>query len=401
MHPRWVWPLVGHPTRRWATSGRLCTRITPLAERLLKSTLKAHNAAQRNAEAAQRNAETALQYAEKVERLLTEQLSGAITSTTNDDEKSRATKMACDTLPKEGVERPFFRNYESDPEAAASSSAVTNPQATVALRVAPRDFSAIKAPVRVVGVPMMEGEHPLSGIAVAASGDWVVVDVLNHALRVVNPLDGSAVRALGGQPDPFTYPFGIAVRPDGAGYVVSEYLKHRVKVLGPSGEQEAVLGVDHLSYPMGVAMDHTGRVVVADSQNNRLQVFSLKNPIPEMTIVGLKRPMGLAVHDGRYYVAEWETGFIAQVDACTGEIVRRMALSGAGKFLSCRPCAVAVDPGTGTMAVLDREGCGLLFLSAEGGLLGRIELDTEPKGLAFDPTGQVLVTCADSTIRVF
>eukprot|EP00668_Euglena_longa_P002611 GGOE01003054.1.p1 GENE.GGOE01003054.1~~GGOE01003054.1.p1 ORF type:complete len:419 (+),score=76.84 GGOE01003054.1:38-1294(+) len=269
----------------------------------------------------------------------------------------------------------------------------------------PRDYSTITTAAQTIGQARMEGEAVLAGVAVLPSGQWVVVDVLNHHLQVLDATDGREIRTIGKEgtgPGCFRYPFGLAVLPNSQGFVVSEYLNHRLQVVDNSGNFLAFLGdaEGQLSFPMGIAVDHEGNVVVADSQHHCVQVFSVQGGPPLRTIPNLHHPMGVAVDsEGHTWVAEWDTGFLARLDGRTGEVLRRVEVRGFGPLLGCRPSAVALDS-AGRLVVLDKQGGGVHFLTSEGKPLHRLVLDTEPKGVALDREGRVLVTCADGTIRV-
>ena len=106
----------------------------------------------------------------------------------------------------------------------------------------------------------------------------------NHRVQVLRYSDGAHVRTIGsagagaGQ---FLYPKGVAF--DAAGHiVVVEQYNHRVQVLRYSdgahvrtiGSEGFGNGVGQFDSPHGgIAIDSDGRIVVADSFNNRVQVL--------------------------------------------------------------------------------------------------------------------------------
>ena len=103
----------------------------------------------------------------------------------------------------------------------------------------------------------------------------------NHRVQVLRYSDGAHVRTIGsagagaGQ---FNYPMGVAL--DAAGHiVVVERGNHRVQVLRYSdGAHVRTIGSEgsgngQFSFPFGIAIDSDGCIVVADTDNNRVQVL--------------------------------------------------------------------------------------------------------------------------------
>jgi serine/threonine-protein kinase len=93
-----------------------------------------------------------------------------------------------------------------------------------------------------------------SGVAVAASGNIVVSDSANNRIRVVTP--GGVVGTLAGN--------GAAAFADGAGATASFY------------------------YPVGVAVDASGNVFVADEGNHRIRLVTPPSETPSGTISGTR-----------------------------------------------------------------------------------------------------------------
>ena len=106
----------------------------------------------------------------------------------------------------------------------------------------------------------------------------------------------------------FVQPHGLAASRSGD-VVVSDSLKHRIYVLNVDGTVARDFGKEgtgdgQLFHPMSVAFDKSEKhVLVADSDNNRIQVFDLK----------------------------------------TGKLVRKFGKEGSGTGLFNGPCGVSVD----------------------------------------------------------
>lgn len=172
-------------------------------------------------------------------------------------------------------------------------------------------------------------------LAAAPDGRLLIVDRDAHEV-VICSTDGERLGGLGGRHRPlapFNHPTNVALAPDGTIYVADGYaaaLIHRFAPdgtpLGTWGRHGAEPGAFRTPHGLWVLPD--GRVVVADRENDRLQVFS-----PEGALLGLRdgfaKPMDVwGDAAGRVYVSD-------QVPSLT-------LLSGEGPMLGsvigrCRP----------------------------------------------------------------
>jgi sugar lactone lactonase YvrE len=160
-----------------------------------------------------------------------------------------------------------------------------------------------------------------SGLAVAADGTIYVADTANHAIRRIRPdgyvstlagghgfghRDGSGADAL------FNGPIGVALDSTGR-VIVADAYNDRIRAitadgivvtLAGSGQRGSVDGgaaEAQFDTPSGVAVDEHGSVYVADTGNNLVRIVS-----PDGTVstvgppppYGLVRPIGIAVDDG-------------------------------------------------------------------------------------------------------
>ena len=133
-------------------------------------------------------------------------------------------------------------------------------------------------------------KEPLS-VAVMAKGDIIVADAGNHAVRVITA--GGAVRTLAGSGEPgfqdgqgadarFRYPMGLALDADGSVLVVDMY-NHAVRRVTMAGAVSTVAGNGEKGYadgegatarfnqPSDVVVDGHGTIVVADRDNHLLR----------------------------------------------------------------------------------------------------------------------------------
>lgn len=104
----------------------------------------------------------------------------------------------------------------------------------------------------------------------------------------------------------FSEPHDIVLSPDGSLLFVADNGNDRIVVLDPlTLEHRATLGEGLVSAPHDVCFDRDGRLLVADTGNNRIAVFELEDM--NASLVGeiserILSPEGVAVHeDGRVF----------------------------------------------------------------------------------------------------
>ena len=190
-----------------------------------------------------------------------------------------------------------------------------------------------------------------SGVAIAANGDLYVADTGNHAVRRIT-VDG-VVSTVAGNGTPgyadgfgadarFNGPIGIAV--DAVGRViVADTYNDRIRAIAPDGRVETIAGGDvpgaidgsgadaRFDTPCGVAIDAAGRIFVADTGNGAVRVISPGGSVGTIAppyFDGILRPVAIAVGStGAVYVTD-DRGRIAEIQ--TGGAVRMLAGSRSG-----------------------------------------------------------------------
>lgn len=108
-----------------------------------------------------------------------------------------------------------------------------------------------------------------------------VVDRDAHQIVIFNS-SGEVISSLGnrGEPgQPFSHPSSIAFGPDGSIYVADGYAAHKIHRFSADGNPLATWGnrgrnLGELSTPHGIWVLNDNRVLVADRENDRVQVFS-------------------------------------------------------------------------------------------------------------------------------
>ena len=142
-----------------------------------------------------------------------------------------------------------------------------------------------------------------SGVASGTGADW--------SLKTSRERLASIAR--GGPP--FNHPTKLAVAPNGDFYISDGYGNARVHRFSPNGEFVASWGEPGVApgqfhLPHGICVTPDERVLVADRENDRIQVFSLDGKFRgEWT--NLHRPTAIAMdRKGLIYVTElpWRTG---------------------------------------------------------------------------------------------
>ena len=188
-----------------------------------------------------------------------------------------------------------------------------------------------------------------SALAIDAGGTLYVADTGNNAIRTVTPegvvgtlaggeaagyADGPGVRAR------FNGPVGVAV--DGAGRViVADTYNDRIRAVaadgsvstiagGQFGATDGPAGVAQFDTPAGVAVDAAGRILVADTANGLVRLIDPDGMVSTVLPLseGLLRPTSVAAGpDGTIYV----TDDLGRAVAMSGEgTVRTVAGGGTG-----------------------------------------------------------------------
>ena len=231
-----------------------------------------------------------------------------------------------------------------------------------------------------------------SGVAVDATGNVYVADVLNNMIRKISPagvvstLAGSGTLGLAngtGAAASFYRPAGVTVDATGNVYVADEYNSMIRKISssgvvttlagsGSLGSTNTIPGPVAFNFPTGVAVDVIGIVLVADQGNNLIRqvgpsgittTFAGSGASGAMNgiiaVASFKVPIGVAVDPaGNVYVADAGNNMIRMINSAA--VVSTLAGSGAkgsnngtGTAASFnQPWGVAVDA-TGNVYVAD------------------------------------------------
>ena len=183
--------------------------------------------------------------------------------------------------------------------------------------------------------------HTPSGIALDHLGNLYVADTGNHAIRKIAP--GGAVTTLAGSGSPgyvdgigraaqFNGPVGIAVDDTGVVYVADTY-NDRIRRIAPDGTVSTLAGTGKpnlfdgpgaaaaFDTPSALAVGRDGSLYIADTGNNAVRRLSPDGSVDTLALPpdserrpALRRPVGLALtRDGYLYIVASAGGRILQM----------------------------------------------------------------------------------------
>jgi predicted membrane-bound mannosyltransferase/DNA-binding beta-propeller fold protein YncE len=231
-------------------------------------------------------------------------------------------------------------------------------------------------------------QHP-HGLAISADGSLYIADTDNNRVQHISP-QGEVIKTWGTYGDitsgsapegTFNQPWGIAIGPDGSVYVTDTW-NHRIQKFNAAGEFIKMWGYfgqaenpDAMWGPRDVVVDTNGHVIISDTGNKRILIFDQEgNFLSEFGGVGLgpgqfDEPVGLAVsNDGKLYVADtWNQRVQVFIPGTNNDFIPLTSWDIAGWYgqsLDNKPY-LAVDS-QGDVFVTDPEGYRILQFNSQG-----------------------------------
>ncbi len=208
----------------------------------------------------------------------------------------------------------------------------------------------------------------------------------------------------------FDHPHDITLAPSGQYLYVADMNNNSIKILDPQNlEILGEFGNDDLNSPHDVEFDGEGRLIVADSGNHRLVIYTLNGLIArKMTTItnSMHSPEGVAVgNNGEIYVANTGGHFVAQfADTSKNKAYNETGKAGIGETEFIRPHDLEIwdnrlyvtDSGNNRIKILSMSMQNLQILD------GPAYDFNEPKYLALDEQGRLYVADQyNNRIQVF
>lgn len=208
-----------------------------------------------------------------------------------------------------------------------------------------------------------------SGVAVDAAGNVFVADAGNNAIRVVSP--SGSVRTLAGNPNAgyadgtggnarFNNPTGVALDASGNVYV-ADLLNNMIRKITPAGLVTTLAGNGNIGsqngaaatatfyFPSSLAMDDSGNLLIADGVNNLIRKIAPDGSVSTVagngvagflnglgTAASFNDPAGIATDaSGNAYVADANNNMVRKISAA-GEVTTLAGTLPAGTTASAR-----------------------------------------------------------------
>ena len=254
--------------------------------------------------------------------------------------------------------------------------------------VTQRDYTKLKDPVQTI-----TGINSPMYIAFSDNGDMFVTSYSDHCIHVYDSSGKkkTTIGSYGSGELQFQSPFGIAI--SGEVVYVAEYGGNRIHKLTTGGEFLGTFGqkgsdVGQFNGPWGINISPEGKVYVADTENNRIQVFHSDwtlSHIIDGKVSNFTRPFGVAFDiSGDVHVTGHNSNSVT-VFTPSGQFVRKYDQT----HLS-NPVGIAIDS-AGYSLVMNSSSVSLSIYDPSGRFIHSIGGFKNPRGVSVSPDGSVWV----------
>ena len=258
-----------------------------------------------------------------------------------------------------------------------------------------------------------------SGVAVDSTGTLYVADYGNNAVRKITP--AGVVTTLAGAAAQFNGPYGVAVDSNGYVYVADQF-NNTIRKIAPGGAVTTLAGSVGVTgssdgtgtgalfdQPLGVAVDASGDVYVADSVNRTIREISPLGMVT--TLAGSAGLLGSTDGTGsaaRFFgpsgVAVDSAGNIYVADRLT---IRKITPGGVVSSLAGSTGSAGSSDGTGAAALFSNplgiavDGNDFVYIADTGNNTIRVGIPPEPfPVITQQPTNQTATVGTNVTLSV-
>ncbi|WP_228942548.1 SMP-30/gluconolactonase/LRE family protein [Nocardioides sp. Leaf374] len=266
-------------------------------------------------------------------------------------------------------------------------------------------------PVAAYGDGAQQFRSPHCVTRLPGTTEVAVCDTFNFRLAVYDGAGASPAydRTVGGTKPTaggFNGAFAVAYGPDGSLYA-ADWFNHRIQRFAPDGSYVSQWGGygpqnGSLIFPRGLLVTAAGDVVVTDSENNRIDVFTAAGAFVRQVKppagTTLSRPHQTALDgSGGYWIADTNNNRVVHL-ASDGAVLGTFPVAGAAA--ASRPEGVAVDA-DGTLLVSNTQNNRVERYSTAGALLATVAASGTGSGQVRKPGGLLVTgTGADRRLHI-
>jgi len=217
-------------------------------------------------------------------------------------------------------------------------------------------------------------------------------------IRVIFVRSIGRVGAAKGQ---FSAPKGIAFSNHHGYVLIADTQNRRVQVFDPIGNWQFLIQNSEMQSPVGIAVDNAGKIYVVDSGDCKVRVFNTNGTMISSfggkgsTNGLMKSVTGISVSNDKVYIVDNEN-FRVNVFNINGTYQTYIGKYGEKPGEYKNPYSVAsdnnrlyiLDYGLARVQVIDKDGISRAIFGQRGGMKGQFSI---PKGIGIDKFGRIYV----------